>query len=83
MKRVNLYLSEKEIVGLSSVSVHEKTSVSALVRRAIHQTYFENKKADFSGAVRKVAGIWTKRKDIGSTEAYVRKLRADRRSAAK
>jgi len=83
MKRMNLYLSNEEIAGLSSISVHEKRSVSALVRQAIHQTYFEKKKADFAEALKKTCGIWKERKDIGSTDAYVRKLRTDRRSLSK
>lgn len=77
MQRTQIYLSEKEINILSSISISAKKTVSQLIREAIDK-YYSDKKHDFVYALHKVSGIWKGRNDLSA--GYIRNLRADRRS---
>ena len=80
MKRTQIYLSEREKVILSGISMTEKKSISELIRKAIDRFYLGDKKMDFISALNYVSGIWKNRKELVSAEKYVRSLRNDRRS---
>lgn len=54
-------------------------SISELVRKAIRKVYVREKPADADVILKKAAGIWKDRKDIPSTEEYVRDMRRDTR----
>ncbi|OGS28065.1 MAG: hypothetical protein A2297_04470 [Elusimicrobia bacterium RIFOXYB2_FULL_48_7] len=77
MQRTQIYLSEKEIAVLSSISLNAKVSVSELIREAIDKCY-SNKKNDIVEAMNKVSGIWKNKKGLNA--GYVRSLRQDGRS---
>jgi len=79
MQRTQVYLSEKEIAVLSSISLSAKVSMSELIREAIDKCY-SNKKYDIVEAMNKVGGIWKNKKGLNAD--YVRNLRQDRRSKA-
>jgi len=49
------------------------------VRECIRDKFGRKQKVDKVALAREVAGIWKKRRDIGGTEKYVRRLRQDTR----
>ena len=74
MKRTQLYLDEDIWKALHIRSRQSGTSISELVRQAVRDKY------GISSAKRREAmqawvGIWKDRKDLPSTEAYMRQLR--------
>ena len=79
MKRTQLYLDDDLAKILSTVSRQRRTTVSELVRECIRDKFGRKQKVDKVALAREVAGIWTKRRDIGGTEKYVRRLRQDTR----
>jgi hypothetical protein len=79
MKRTQIYLTNDQWRELSVLSSEKRTTVSALIRRAIDQVYQHDGHDDFDQALQAVMGIWKDRTDIGSTDDYVRSLRRDTR----
>jgi len=79
MKRTQLYLDDDLAKILSTVSRQRRTTVSELVRECIRDKFGRKQKVDKVALAREVAGIWKKRRDIGDTEKYVRRLRQDTR----
>ena len=81
MKRTQLYLDEALAKFLSTVSRQRGTTVSELVRECIREKFGEKLTLDKTALARRVAGIWKNRRDLGSTDKYVRRLRKDTRRA--
>ena len=59
----------------------DKARVSELVRECIREKFGEKLTLDKTALARRVAGIWKNRRDLGSTDKYVRRLRKDTRRA--
>jgi len=80
MRRTQVYLEESERRLLHLLSQKEHTSFSELIRRAIKKTYFRaDRDRDMEKVVNSIAGIWAKRRDLGSTNSYIRSLRKGKR----
>lgn len=74
MRRTQLYLDDDLWRELHARAKTAKTTISELVRKAVRERYagnFEERRK----AMQDVVGIWRDRKDIQSSESYVRKLR--------
>ena len=74
MKRTQLYLEESTWKLLQIHAQQSGTSVSELVRQAIRDKYGISP-AKRREAMQAWVGIWKDRKDLPSTEAYIRQLR--------
>jgi len=74
MKRTQLYLEESVWKLLQIQARQSGTSISELVRQAVRDKYgiSPEKRRE---AMQAWVGIWKDRKDLPSTEAYVRQLR--------
>lgn len=79
MKRTQLYIDETVFKTLEDISHEQMVSISELVRKAIRKVYINEKPADADIILKKAAGIWKDRKDIPSTEEYIREMRRDTR----
>lgn len=80
MKRTQLYIDEELFQWLLHISREKKTTVSDLVRNALNRVYGQKrKKTDKLKALNEAFGIWKNRKDISSTEEYIRTLRKNTR----
>jgi hypothetical protein len=80
MHRTQLYFEETLFSRLVSLSKEKGTTVSDLVRKAVEKMYGKAKKKDgFEEALKATAGLWKDRKDLPSTEEYIRSLREDTR----
>lgn len=74
MRRTQLYLDDDLWRELHARAKTAKTTISELVRGAVRERYagnFEERRK----AMQDVVGIWRDRKDIRSSESYVRRLR--------
>ncbi len=74
MKRTQLYLDEDIWKALHIRSRQSGTSISELVRQAVRDKYGSSP-ANRREAMQAWVGIWKDRKDLPSTEVYVRQLR--------
>ncbi|MBI2264990.1 MAG: ribbon-helix-helix domain-containing protein [Armatimonadetes bacterium] len=79
MKRTQIYLSNNEWQLLRILSQEKKVPVAQLVREAVDKVYAGKSAESFRDALGAVAGIWKKRRDLGRTCDYLRKLREDGR----
>ncbi|MBI4239059.1 MAG: ribbon-helix-helix protein, CopG family [Deltaproteobacteria bacterium] len=81
MKRTQLYMDEDSLRLLSSLSRHQQTTISELVRQAVTQVYGTTKThVDPVEALQASFGVWAQRKDLAPTAAYVRSLRKGHRA---
>jgi predicted transcriptional regulator len=76
MKRTQLYLDDDLWQALQVRARQSGTTMSALVRKAIRDTYIGNS-IDRKAAMTGIVGLWKDRSDIGDPEEYVRKLRRE------
>jgi hypothetical protein len=80
MRRTQIYLDDEQILELKRRARQSRRRVSAIVREAIDEKLAQPvAPPDFDAALDAVAGIWKDRDDLGSTDAYVRRLRRDDR----
>ncbi len=79
MKRTQLYIEDDVFKVLRRVSKEKEVSISELVRAAVKKVYALEKPADAEWVLKEAAGIWKDRKDIQSTEKYVRQMRKSTR----
>ena len=79
MKRTQLYIEEDTFKTLQDISQEQMVSISELVSKAIRRVYMKERPADADVILKKAAGLWKDRKDISSTEEYVREMRRDTR----
>lgn len=75
MVRTQLYLDDRAHARLHELARQQGRTISDLVREAIDRVYLAHGNDDLLSAFDKVVGIWSDRKDLGSTRAYVRRLR--------
>jgi Arc/MetJ-type ribon-helix-helix transcriptional regulator len=81
MKRTQLYIDETLFHRLSLLSREKKTTISDLVRKALEQVYGKKQSPEARlKALQAIRGIWKSRKNLESTQTYVRSLRRDSRS---
>lgn len=76
MKRTQIYLTFEQWQALQNQSQKERKTMAELIRFAIDKVYRQKKKDNFKQALSSVAGIWSDRTDIETTDEYLRKLRA-------
>ena len=79
MKRTQLYMEDDIFKMLRRMSKETSLSISELVRAAVKKVYAYEKPEDADFILRESAGIWKDKKDIASTEQYVRRMRKDTR----
>jgi len=75
VKRTQLYLDEDIAKILSSISRQQKKTVSELVRECVREKFGRKKTLDKAALAREIAGLWKDRKDLGSTDRLIRRLR--------
>jgi hypothetical protein len=81
MHRTQIYLGEALHHHLSVLSRRTKTTISELIRRAAEKVYGKRfSPQERLKALQAVRGMWKDRKDLPSTEEYVRSLRRDTRA---
>ena len=80
MRRTQIYLDDQQRRKLERVAKRTHRTLSELIREAIDARYAATPKEDFLEALRSGAfGVWKERKDLGTTDAYVRRQRRGRR----
>ena len=80
MRRTQIYLDDQQRRKLERVAKRTHRTLSDLIREAIDARYTATPKEDFLEALRSGAfGVWKERKDLGTTDAYVRRQRRGRR----
>jgi len=75
MVKPSLFIDAKTLARLRILAKLQGVSVEFLIERAIHITYPAADNPGLLEAFEEVVGIWSDRKDLGSTRAYVRRLR--------
>jgi hypothetical protein len=77
MVRTQLYLDEAVHRRLSDLARKQHRTISDLVREAVASAYGVDDAAEQKRTLRAVCGLWRDRDDLGTTSAYVRRLRRD------
>ena len=77
MVRTQLFLDDSMHLRLRTLARQQGRTVSELVREALDRTFGTGAIEELRRTRRAVMGIWRDRKDLGSTRAYVRRLRRD------
>ena len=83
--RTQLHLDRELHARLKSLAERRGSTVSELVREALLQVYGPAQTDAEITTLKHIAGLWRGRRDLGDTDAYVRRLRRDthrRRNAA-
>ena len=75
--RTQLYLDRELHARLKSLARRRGSTVSQLVREALVQVYGPAQTDAEISTLMSIAGLWRDRKDIGTTDAYLRRLRRD------
>ncbi len=82
MQRTQVYLRRSQVARLRSAARASQRTVSDVIREAIDEKLAKPADIDsLDSALDRVAGIWSDREDLGSTDEYVRRLRRDRRGS--
>lgn len=79
MVRMQIYLDEAVHRRLRELARKQGRTVSDLVRDALARTYGGHSIEEQIRTLRAIAGLWRDRTDLGTTRAYVRRLRRDTR----
>jgi uncharacterized membrane protein YccC len=79
MVRTQLFLSEEIHARLRLLAQQQGRTVSDLARDALERAYGVTTADELVRTVRAIEGLWKDRKDLGSTRAYVRRLRKSTR----
>jgi len=77
MIRTQLYIEEEIHARLRELARQQGKTISELVRDALVRVYGANDDGKRRKSLHAVEGLWRNRKDIGSSDAYVRRLRGD------
>jgi hypothetical protein len=76
MRRTQIYLDDAQRRKLDRVAKRTRRTVSDLIREAIDARYAATPREDFLDALRAGAfGVWKERRDVGKTDAYLRRQR--------
>jgi hypothetical protein len=82
MRRTQIYLHDGQVAKLKAAARSSSKTVSEIIRDAIDEKLARAAEPDdFERALSGAAGIWARRKDIGSADDYVRRLRRDERGS--
>jgi predicted DNA-binding protein len=82
MRRTQIYLDDKQVAQLKAAARTSSRTVSEVIREAIDEKLARAEEPDdFERALTAAAGIWAARKDLGSVDDYVRRVRRDRRGS--
>jgi plasmid stability protein len=81
MVRTQLYLDEQIHARLRSIARKQGRTVSDLVRDLLMRALGGGSADERMTTLRAIEGLWRDRKDIGHTDAYVRRLRRDTRGS--
>jgi len=80
MRRTQIYLDDRQRRKLDRVAKRTRRTVSDLIREAIDARYAATPREDFLDTLRAGSfGVWKERKDLGTTDAYVRRQRRGKR----
>lgn len=77
MVRTQLFLSEAIHARLRLLARKQGRTVSDLAREALERIYGDPERDERERTLRAIEGLWRGRRDLGSTHAYVRRLRRD------
>ena len=77
MVRTQLFLDNAMHARLRVLARQQGRTVSELVREALDRAFGGGTVDERLRTLRAVAGLWRDRKDVGTTRAYVRRLRRD------
>ena len=80
MKRTQLYLDEEVHERLRSLAERQGRTISDVVREAVARAYGSDIVDKRIDTLENVSSIWQDRKDLGRTDAYVRRMRRGTRS---
>jgi predicted transcriptional regulator len=82
MRRTQIYLDDQQVAQLKAAARTSSKTVSQVIRDAIDEKLARAEEPDdFERALAAAAGIWAARKDLGSVDDYVRRVRRDRRGS--
>lgn len=79
MKRTEVQIPDKQWQILATLSKEKGKSITELIKDAIGFILVEKKTNHFESSLNNAFGLWENRKDINSTENYIRKLRKGKR----
>ena len=79
MVRTQLYLDAAVHRRLKGLARAQGRTISELVRDALLRTYGMSNTDQRMATLRAIEGLWRDRRDIGDSNAYVRRLRRDTR----
>jgi plasmid stability protein len=77
MVRTQLYLDEDVHRRLRALADKQGRSISALVREAVARAYGAGQMDERITTLEGITSLWHDRDDLGTTDAYVRRLRRD------
>jgi len=75
MVRTQLFLDEELHARLKALARKQGRTVSELARETLRRALDRSPQEEEARTLKGIFGLWRDRKDIGSTDAYVRKLR--------
>ncbi len=75
MVRTQLFLDEELHTRIKTLARKQGRTVSALVRETLQRAFGGGAQDERARTLEAIFGLWRDRKDIGSTDAYVRRLR--------
>ena len=75
MVRTQLFLGEALHARIRTLARMQGRTVSALVRETLERAFGAAGQDERARTLQAIVGLWRDRKDIGSTNAYVRRLR--------
>ena len=74
-----MYLDEEVHAFLRDLAERQGRTILDLVRKAIARAYGRGGAAEKLRTLDGIEGLWQDRRDVGRTDAYVRRLRRDTR----
>ena len=80
--RTQLYLDDDVHASLTRLAARQGRTLSELVRDALARVYGAGGSEEPRRTLRAIEGLWRDRDDLEDTDAYVRRLRSDTRSAS-
>lgn len=75
MVRTQLFLTEAIHARLRTLAKQQGRTVSDLAREALERVYGDPHVGEAERTLLAITGLWRDRRDLGSTDAYVRRLR--------
>ena len=83
MVRTQLYLDDRVHARLRALARKQGRTLSEIVREALDRAYGSEALDERIATLRAIEGLWKDRAELGSTAAYVRRLRRDTRRPRK